>query len=238
MNRPILLAFTLSFGLVACAKSKDAAAPKGAASAPSKAAPTPAKQAAEPSAELLNPSKANATAPAKFVVKLETTKGDIMIDVDRSWAPEGADRVYNLVKIGFYDDVAFFRVIKGFMAQIGIHGNPKVASVWRDARIKDDAVKGTNSPGMVSFATAGPNTRTTQFFINLGNNGRLDGMGFAPFGKVRDMKPVKALYSGYGEGAPRGGGPAQGLLQSQGNAYLKASFPELDYIIKATIVAE
>jgi peptidyl-prolyl cis-trans isomerase A (cyclophilin A) len=187
-------------------------------------------------AALKDPSKLNEKAPDKFTVKLETTAGDILMDVDRSWAPKGADRFYNLVKNGYYDDVAFFRVIGGFMAQVGIHGDPELNKVWRNARIEDDKVKQSNTPGMVSFATAGPNTRTTQFFINFGNNARLDGMGFAPFAKVRDMKVVEKLYAGYGEGAPSGKGPSQGRLQTEGNKYLKAEFPKLSWIKKATIV--
>ncbi len=247
MNRTILYACTLSLGLFACKgqeKSPDGASASPAKAASKKSAPAsaPSKTAAPaakaPSKALLNPGGATETAPAKFAVKLETTKGDIIIDVDRSWAPKGADRIYNLVKIGFYDDVAFFRVIGGFMAQLGIHGTPEVASVWRGARIEDDKVVQSNTRGMVSFATAGPNTRTTQFFVNFGNNHRLDGMGFAPFGKVRDMSIVDKLHSGYGEGAPRGRGPNQGLLQSQGNSYLRKSFPELDYIKTASILAE
>lgn len=178
------------------------------------------------------------TAPDKFAVVLETTKGDIVIDVERAWAPKGADRFYSLVKAGYYTDVAFFRVIEGFMAQVGIHGEPAMNTIWRQRRIQDDpkGVK-SNTRGLVSFATAGPNTRTVQFFINFGDNNRLDGMGFTPFGKVRDMKPVDALYSGYGEGAPRGKGPFQGRLQQEGNPYLKKEFPEMDYIKKARIEA-
>ena len=187
---------------------------------------------------MMNPAQATATAPATYTVKFETTKGDILIDVTRDWAPNGADRFFNLVTIGYFDDIAIFRVIDGFMAQMGIHGDPQVNTVWRNARIVDDPVQGTNSPGMVSFATAGPNTRTTQVFMNLGNNGNLDGMGFAPFGKLRDMAVLNTIYKGYGEGAPQGRGPHQGLLQSKGNAYLRASFPELDYVKKATIVTQ
>jgi peptidyl-prolyl cis-trans isomerase A (cyclophilin A) len=195
------------------------------------------KAAATNSAALTDPSKATATAPAKFTVKLETTAGDILIDVDRAWAPKGADRIYNLVKAGYYNDVAFFRVIGGFMAQVGIHGDPNVNKVWRNARIEDDkAGVQSNTRGMVSFATAGPNTRTTQFFINFGNNARLDGMGFAPFGKVRDMAVVDKLYAEYGEGAPNGRGPDQGRIQMEGNKYLKSDFPKLSWIKQASIV--
>lgn len=215
------------------AKSEAAGAPPSAAVASAAAEQAPK---GEPHPALLDPSKATEQAPEKYAVKFETTKGEIIIDVDRSWAPRGADRFYNLVKIGYYDDVAFFRVISGFMAQIGIHGDGKVNAVWRNARIDDDPVKGTNARGMVTFATAGPNTRTSQFFINFADNNRLDQMGFAPFGKVRDMKVVDALYSEYGEGAPRGAGPDQGRLQAEGNTYLRAEFPNLDYIKKATIL--
>lgn len=185
---------------------------------------------------MLDPSKATETAPASYVVKLETTRGEIIIDVTREWSPNGADRFYNLVKIGYYDDVALFRVIAGFMAQLGIHGDPAVNKVWRDARIEDEPVKASNTPGMVTFAMGGPNSRTTQIFLNLGSNVNLDGMKFAPFGKLRSMDVLKTVHSGYGEGAPRGRGPHQGKLQSEGNPYLKAAFPELDYITKASIV--
>jgi peptidyl-prolyl cis-trans isomerase A (cyclophilin A) len=164
--------------------------------------------------------------------------GVVLLDVPRVGAPRGADRFYELVKSGFFTDVAFFRVVDGFMAQTGIHGDPAVARQWRERRISDDPVQQANTRGMVSFATAGPNTRTTQFFINFVDNRRLDSMGFAPFGKVRDMATVDKLYSGYGEGAPRGRGPDQSRIQSEGNAYLRASFPELDYIRSARIVAE
>jgi peptidyl-prolyl cis-trans isomerase A (cyclophilin A) len=186
------------------------------------------------SASLRNPG-GDSEAPATYTVQLETTKGEVLIDVQRAWSPRGADRIYNLVKLGYYDNAAFFRVISGFMAQIGIHGDPAVSAVWRNKRILDDPVVQSNTRGMVSFAMAGKDTRTTQIFVNYGNNARLDSMGFSPFGKVRDMKAIDALYSGYGEGAPSGAGPAQGRIQAEGNTYLKAEFPKLDYIVRATI---
>ncbi len=175
------------------------------------------------------------TAPAQFAVKLATTKGDIIIDVTRSWAPQGADRFYEAVKANYYDGCAFFRVLSGFMAQTGINGDPSVAATWRTKQIPDDPVERSNVRGMVTFAMAGPDTRTTQFFINYRDNRNLDKMGFSPFGRVRDMSAVDALHSGYGEGAPQGKGPNQGRVQREGNAYLKAEFPNLDYINSARI---
>lgn len=198
----------------------------------------PTQTKAEPSPDIskLDPAKATEKAPKKYTVKLETARGDILIDVTRAWAPQGADRFYNLVKMGYYDDVAFFRVISGFMAQTGLHGYPEVNQRWREARIEDDPVKQSNTRGMVSFATAGPGTRTTQFFVNFADNSRLDSMGFSPFGKVRDMKSVDALYAEYGEGAPGGRGPDQARIQSEGNQYLRQAFPNLDYIKRATLL--
>jgi len=191
---------------------------------------------APPNPRLLNPSAANEQAPARYTVELDTTAGTIRMDVHREWAPNGADRFYNLVRMGYYTDIAFFRVIDGFMAQTGLHGSPQVNTAWRDASIPDDPVTQSNTRGMVSFATRGPNTRTVQFFINFGDNSRLDGMGFSPFARVTDMTPVDALYKGYGEGAPRGRGPDQSRINREGNSYLRASFPQLDYIRSARIV--
>lgn len=177
-------------------------------------------------------------APDEFTVRLDTTKGPILIDVHRAWAPYGADRFYTLVREGYFQDVAFFRVIDGFMAQAGIHGDPAVNTRWRDRRIPDDPRVQSNTPGMVSYAMAGPGTRTTQFFINLVDNSRLDSMGFAPFGRVRDMSTVERLHDGYGESMPQGRGPVQGRIQQEGNAYLRQDFPELDYIRSASIVED
>ncbi len=186
---------------------------------------------------LTNPAKATEKAPETFKVKFNTTKGDFTIEVTRAWSPLGADRFFNLVKAGFFTDIAFFRVIEGFMVQFGIHGDPAVAAAWRGARIQDDPVVESNKPGYISYAMAGPNTRTSQMFINFGNNARLDGMGFSPFGKVTDgMSVVNSIYSGYGEGAPGGMGPDQGLVQSRGNKYLKADFPRMDYIKSAELL--
>jgi len=187
--------------------------------------------------KLINPEKANEKAPEKFQVEFKTTKGNFTIEVQRVWSPNGADRFFNLVKAGFFNDIAFFRVLDGFVAQFGIHGNPEVSAVWRNQNIPDDPVIESNLKGTISFATAGPNTRTTQFFINYADNTRLDDMGFSPFGKVvKGMEVVEKLYSGYGEGAPNGDGPNQGQIQMSGNQYLKSEFPKLDYIISASIL--
>jgi peptidyl-prolyl cis-trans isomerase A (cyclophilin A) len=185
---------------------------------------------------LTNPAALKEQAPPTYRVDFDTSKGAFVVEVHRDWAPNGADRFYNLVKNGFYDDARFFRVVEGFMVQFGVNGDPKVSAVWREARIKDDPVRISNKRSFVTFATAGPNTRTTQVFINFGDNSNLDRMGFAPFGQVvSGMKVVEALYSGYGDGAPQGRGPDQTRLQTQGNAYLASGFGNLDYIKKATI---
>ena len=187
--------------------------------------------------DLSNPASLNEKAPAVYQAKFDTSKGAFVVEVHRDWAPNGADRFYNLVKNGFYNDVRFFRVLEGFMAQFGINGDPSISAVWRNANIKDDPVKVSNGRGTITFATAGPNTRTTQVFINFGDNAGLDGQGFSPFGKVvSGMDVVDSLYGGYGEGAPRGAGPDQGQVQAQGNAYLQQDYPKLDYVKTATIV--
>jgi peptidyl-prolyl cis-trans isomerase A (cyclophilin A) len=156
--------------------------------------------------------------------------------VVRDWAPNGADRFYNLVKNGFYDNVRFFRVISGFMVQFGISGDPKISSPWREARIPDDPVKQSNKRGFITYAMAGPNTRTSQVFINFGDNDGLDRQGFSPFGRVvTGMNVVDSLNAEYGEGAPRGRGPDQGRIQMEGNAYLTKDFGRLDFVKKATI---
>jgi peptidyl-prolyl cis-trans isomerase A (cyclophilin A) len=177
-------------------------------------------------------------APETFRVKLVTSKGDVVIEANRAWAPKGADRFYRLVSEGYFTDVRFFRVLKGFMAQFGINGDPALTAKYEGMKIMDDPVTQSNTRGMVTFATAGPNTRANQFFINYGNNASLDGQGFAPFGKVVDgMKVVDALYAEYGEGADMGGqGPFQGRATKEGNAYLTKEFPKLDYIKSATIL--
>jgi cyclophilin family peptidyl-prolyl cis-trans isomerase len=184
-----------------------------------------------------DPAKLSATAPETFKVQFNTTKGKFAIQVTRSLAPNGADRFYNLVRSGYFTDIAFFRVVPGFMCQFGIHGDPNVSAKWREATIPDDPVKGSNTRGTITFATAGPNTRTTQLFINFADNTSLDGQGFAPFGKVIEgMDVVDKINGEYGDGAPYGRGPDQGRIQNEGNAYLKKDFPNLDHIKSATIV--
>src|SRR5262252_5352563 len=183
-----------------------------------------------------NPAALTEQAPPTYKVKFDTSKGAFVVEVHRDWAPNGADRFYNLVKNGFFDNARFFRVVSGFMVQFGIHGDPGIMARWRTAQISDDPVTQSNTRGMITFATAGPNTRTTQVFISFGDNSRLDQSGFAPFGKVvSGMNVVDALNAEYGEGAPRGRGPDQSRLQSEGNAYLAKEFPRMDYIKKATI---
>jgi peptidyl-prolyl cis-trans isomerase A (cyclophilin A) len=179
-------------------------------------------------------------APAQFKVVLQTTKGDVTIDVTRDWSPRGADRFYSLVKDGFYDGARFFRVIRSprlFMAQFGINGDPKVTAKWADANIQDDPVMQHNTRGMISFATSGSNTRSTQLFINYSDNSRLDAIGFSPFAVVSSgMEIVDQLYADYGEGPPNGTGPDQDRIEKEGNAYLDSAFPKLDYIKTARVV--
>jgi peptidyl-prolyl cis-trans isomerase A (cyclophilin A) len=187
-------------------------------------------------ANLSNPAALNEKAPDTYKAKFDTSKGVFVIEVRRDWAPNGADRFYNLVKNGFYDNVRFFRVMPGFMAQFGISGDPKIMAAWRDARIKDDPVRQSNKRGFVTYATSGPDSRTTQVFLNMGDNAGLDPQGFSPFGQViSGMNVVEALNGEYGDGAPRGRGPDQGRLQQQGNAYLATDYPKLDFVKKATI---
>jgi peptidyl-prolyl cis-trans isomerase A (cyclophilin A) len=197
------------------------------------AKPKPSAKAAgaQTSAALLAPAKANLTAPATYRVRFDATCGTFTIAVTRASAPKGADRFYNLVKAGFYDDTAFFRVVPGFVVQFGLNGNPAVNAAWEHATITDDPVTQSNRRGAVTFATAGPNTRTTQMFVNLRDNDRLDGMGFAAFGEVVEgMSVVEAISSAHGEQ------PQQPRIESEGNAYLRRAFPRLDYIKTATIV--
>lgn len=221
----------------ATALSTPGAAP-AAAPAPVVAPPPP--PAPEPTGHpaLLDPSQAKETAPAEYKVRFETTKGSFTVSAHRDWSAHGADRLYNLVKIGWFSDIAFFRAIDGFMVQFGLHGNPAANAAWKEANIPDDKGGRPNRRGTLSFATAGPNTRTTQLFINFVDNAsKLDAMGFTPVGEVTEgMEVVDSLFKGYGEGAPRGKGPYQGRIHAEGNAYLKREFPKLDWITAASIV--
>jgi peptidyl-prolyl cis-trans isomerase A (cyclophilin A) len=170
-------------------------------------------------------------APETFRVRFETSCGDFTVEVQRKWAPNGADRFHELVKAGFYDECRFFRVVPGFVVQWGMNGDPAVYTKWKDREIKDDKVTESNLKGFITFASRGPDTRTCQLFINLEDNQRLDNLGFAPFGKVIEgMDVVEKINAEYGQS------PNQSLIQEQGNEYLKAKFPKLDYIKKATIV--
>lgn len=204
--------------------------------APGAKAPAPEKTTPFDPA-LLQPATLRVKAPAEYEVKFVTTAGDFGIKVTRAWAPNGADRFYNLVRHHFYDGAAFFRVLPGFMAQFGLSPYPEVSKAWNQANIKDDPVVQSNHRGFITYAMAGPNTRTTQVFINYGNNERLDRDGFAAFGIVTDgMEVADKLYSGYGEGAPDGKGPRQDLIGTRGRAYLEQSFSKLDTIKSATLV--
>lgn len=247
-----LVAVALVSTLVACGEAEVAEEPategEGAA-AVEEAPPTkPAEEAPKAAASslpeganpaLTNPALASEQAPETFDVKFDTTEGDFTVRFHREWAPNGVDRLYNLVKIGYFDDVAFFRAVDNFMVQFGISGHPEVNAAWREATIQDDPVVKSNTKGMVTFAKTGaPNSRSTQLYINYGDNSKLDKMGFAPIGEVVEgMDVVESLYTGYGDGPPMGRGPNQGLIQSKGNAYLKEKFPELDYIESAEIVS-
>ena len=187
-----------------------------------------------PPPALLHPAALHAKAPATYGVKFTTTKGTFVVTVHRSWAPRGADRFYNLVRARFYDGNELFRVMKGFVVQFGISGFPSVSTAWQNANIADDPVKASNTVGTITYADGGPNTRTTQVFINLGNNAaNLDAQGFAPFGRVTTgMAVVNKLYGGYDDQPTQ----LQGQIASQGNAFLKKRFPKLDSVLRARIV--
>ena len=176
-------------------------------------------------------------APDTFTVRFRTSAGDVVVEVYRDWAPLGARRIYNLVRNGFYDVTRFFRVLPGFVVQFGVSGVPAIQRAWNDAPLRDDPVTHSNERGTLTFATAGPDTRTTQLFFNYGNNENLDGAGFAPIGRVIDGSAVLLrLHSGYGEFAPQGNGPDFTCMMSGGNAYLERQFERLDSIEAATIV--
>jgi peptidyl-prolyl cis-trans isomerase A (cyclophilin A) len=185
----------------------------------------------QPPADLTTPAALTATAPATYTALLDTSIGIIVIKITRAWAPAGADRFYNLVTKGFYDGARFFRVVPTFMAQFGLHGNPAVSAAWKDATIPSDRPLQSNTRGRVTFAQGAlASSRTTQVFINFGNNSRLDLEGFAPFGEVTSsMIMAERLYSEYGEG------PDQARIILEGNTFLSAYFPRLSFIRKASI---
>jgi peptidyl-prolyl cis-trans isomerase A (cyclophilin A) len=196
----------------------------------------PARAPREAPNPLLTPSRLTETAPTAFRVRLTTSAGDVVLLVHRDWAPLGADRFYNLVKNGFYDDTRVYRVLEGFMAQFGMNGDPRVNMAWRNKVIVDDPLVHSNARGTVSFAKGGLHSRTTEVFVNYQDNAALDERGFTPIGEVIEgMDVVDRFYKAYGDGPPRGEGPYQAQVQAQGNAYLDASFPELTRIERATI---
>lgn len=228
MNKNLFPLFAVAavFAFSACDKKTEAPSESSAPAAP-QAAPAAGRHPA-----LLAPELANEKAPETFKAKLSTTKGDMVVQVTRAWSPNGADRFYNLVKIGYFDNTAFFRVINGFMAQVGITGDPAVNAKWRVANIMDDPNAGqSNKPGFVTFATCGPNCRSTQIFFNFGDNANLDGQGFTPFGRVVEGTAVLGALNH--EYADR---PDQMAIQAQGDAYIKANLPNIDYIKTARIV--
>lgn len=213
-----LLALTVAWAVTGCAGEPDEAA---------------ARVEANP---LLQPANFQEPAPERFRVAFETTAGSFVIEAHREWAPRGAARFYNLVRAGYYDGVPFHRVIEGFVVDFGIHPDPWVNAAWRQARMQDDPVTRSNLRGYVTFSKGGPHTRTVQIFVNLVDNTALDDDGFAPFGQVVEgMETVDALYSGYGDGPPRGDGVYQAMAIAKGDEYF-ADFPELDRIIRAEVV--
>jgi peptidyl-prolyl cis-trans isomerase A (cyclophilin A) len=222
--------------------SASATAPAAASAPASAAAPAPAAAASAGGRDgndpLYHPEKATEKAPDVFRVKFVTTKGDFVVEVTRAWSPNGADRIYNLVKLRFFDGVRFHRAIDDFMVQFGIHPEPSVNGAWYRAFLPDDPVVKSNLRGFVTFAHAGPNSRTTQIFISyVDKQKRLDKDGFSPFGQVVEgMKVVDSLYKGYGELAPKGKGPSASKIQREGYGFLDAEFPKLDAIKEAKIL--
>jgi cyclophilin family peptidyl-prolyl cis-trans isomerase len=216
----------------AAAQPKKAAPPAAKAPAGRGTAATSTALSAAAKAKLKNPAGLKDVAPAEFRASFDTSAGPFVILVHRSWAPKGADRFYNLVKYGFFDNARFFRVLPNFIVQFGINGDPAIQAPWRDANLADEPVTQSNKRGTITFAKASmPNSRTTQVFINFRDNSGLDGQGFAPFGEVvSGMESVDKITSEYREN------PDQGRIQSQGNAYLTKEFPHMDFVKKATIV--
>lgn len=239
----VLSVFTVLAAVAGCSRN-DAPPAQETTSAPSAAASSATAPAAaqgsarDGNAPIFHPENAKEKAPDTFKVKVSTTKGDFVIEVTRAWAPNGADRFYNLVKLGYYDGTRFYRAVDGFMVQFGINGDPSVNGAWYRASIPDDPVTKSNTRGFVTFAMAGANSRATQLFINyVDKNSRLDAMGFAPFGQVVEgMKVVDSLYKGYGETPPRGKGPDASRAQREGEAYFAKDFPELDRIKAAKLL--
>jgi peptidyl-prolyl cis-trans isomerase A (cyclophilin A) len=217
---PSLVAIALAFPLAGCGETR----------------PAPAPPAAPPALLTPDPAAVAAAAPDSFSVVLTTSKGEVEIRVRRAWAPLGADRVHYLAEHGFFAGNRFFRVLPGFIAQFGLSGIPEVDAAFDRLKLVDDPARITNRRGTLVFATAGPNTRTTQLFINLADNANLDRMGFAPVGEVvRGLEVVQALYAGYGEGYPYGSGPDQGRVMREGNRYLRVGYPLLDTIATASV---
>lgn len=222
----------LSFCFIAAILPAGISAQTGTATPATKPATHHAAATTHLDPALLHPATLKATAPAEYEVTFKTTAGDFVLKVTRAWAPLGADRFYNLVKHGFFTDAAFFRVVPGFVVQFGLSANPSVNAAWQKASIKDDPVTQSNHTGFLTFATSGPNSRTTQLFLSLGENASLDSQGFSPFGQVTSgMDVVQKIFSGYGES------PDQGQITTQGKAYLDKDFPRLDHIISATVTS-
>ncbi|MBC7898080.1 MAG: peptidylprolyl isomerase, partial [Cytophagaceae bacterium] len=217
LRRTIVTSAVLVSALIAC----ESKAPGNGGGAP--APPTTAERA-----------------PNVFRARFETSKGPFVIQVNRAWAPQGADRFYSLVKSGYFDNNRFFRVVTSFMVQFGVHGDPAVNKAWEPLASPDDSVTQSNLRGYVTYAAmSAPNTRSTQVFINLIDNRNLDPMGFAPFGQVIEgMAVVDSLYAGYGDGPPMGFGPDQMRIMAEGNAYLEKAFPKLDFVRAARLVPD
>src|SRR3984957_2170020 len=219
-------------GIAAILPANVSAQAGGAAAPAAKPAATQHAAGTQLDPALLHPATLKATAPDQYEVTFKTTAGDFVVSVTRAWAPLGADRFYNLVKHGYFTDASFFRVVPGFVVQFGLNANPAVNAAWEKAYIKDDPVTQSNHTGFLTFATAGPNTRTTQLFISLGENASLDKMGFSAFGQVTSgMDVVQKIFPGYGES------PDQAQITAEGKPYLDKNFPKLDRILSATVTS-
>ncbi len=241
------LMLVLALAVVGCGSGEETPATDESANAPAEggesavppAGTTQPDAVEEGGSPLHNPShpEMNQQAPDTYRVGFRTSAGDFVVEVHREWAPAGADRFYNLVSNNYYDGTRFFRVLQDFIAQWGIHGDPEISAAWSGATIPDDPVVQGNVRGTITYAMGGPNSRTTQVFLNFKDNAYLDSSGFSAFGEVVEgMDVVDSLYKGYGEGAPQGNGPEQWKIQEEGNAYLERDFPEMDYVIEARII--